>query len=1129
MAEEKGAAHRQGDEEGRILILFAGPAERHDGLGRILRKLGHDVLEIDTKIGGAAHDVTRDEIQAELITRARAGEFQFMFAAPPCQSYSVAHRPCLRSTRHPEGLPEIPREWRAYVAKHNRITAFTVALAEAVTKAGGGVAMENPAARDEGVAYWHRNRGKGTLWHMPCVIELRYTLLTFAQCQFAPARVQKWTTIAVSPNAREWFAALADHKCEHEGRHSDVAHGRDDTGASKAEQAAAYPRQLNSFLAAAIACAAAATAQRAGGATGGRVTDGPALHWAVRRRVEAARLQPPRFATQRLHTPEDVLTLHDAPMPGGLHRLMTPSAPRASKLKGRRLPTPQGMGRGEGAAQRPPGRIHVTQLYNTGVYEEIIQPWLRRAAQATRLMLSGQRAPKLETVHLPQEAMPLWSRGVVWDCSDPTDCKPVVPSTAATQHPGARQLDRQAIREAAALMEWPDMDIVDQVAGGGIEARSACPLSTVLSWHHSGFVANWQDAERVIRAEMADEWVSAPYPHLPFAPIRILPRNVIMQPRTRRKPDGTLEHYDKPRVSQDSSDGAADSVNAGVAVDQYGVELPTVQQFGRAVAIVDTAGSDPSDEHWHGVPSVRAEEYLVDATAAFRFCPMQHECLFTQCFMFWVWTPDVEGSRLTVGVCVDRRMAFGGRYSPNRFERLSRFVGAYVQRLQRQFDDDHPPPLHARQWTQRRRWLAYADVPTATQAHQYTPAFLQAFIDDFAGAALNDAVPVPEYLQHLRIPGGPTEAVGGRPAAEGTRVRVHAMLTIYGLNVFGMEAAPDKTLVGDPVVALGLRVSRAARRIDIPDGKRQAMLEAIGVARELAMADPPVVEVDAAARLVGRLGNISQVAPALALEMHGGYAVVAGRWADRARYQGGGRLRLRKGSAAWRGWTALLERASPLVSQNEGVELAPRVVFPRVDDLGTVVSTTDASGEDGFGGFVFSTEAPNEVWVVSEYWPEDIARGLATAATKRTLRQAGEPIYSMPAAELFGAYAVPTAARRAGMPGGSLIAVGDCQPVGYAMRAERSANAQMRVQLQAGLEEWGAWLAVAVPRELNLDADRLSHPAMVQDVITEAQEAGMHVHYVGVTEDMWRVARRAMAASVPTEAAEAQPQEQQRA
>eukprot|EP00965_Chrysotila_dentata_P176167 5816854-Pleurochrysis_carterae.AAC.1 len=63
--------------------------------------------------------------------------------------------------------------------------------------------------------------------------------------------------------------------------------------------------------------------------------------------------------------------------------------------------------------------------------------------------------------------MPLWARGQIWDCSDPRRCVPVTRSTRDTAFPGARQLDREALRKAAKALRWPDTDIVAQAGEGG--------------------------------------------------------------------------------------------------------------------------------------------------------------------------------------------------------------------------------------------------------------------------------------------------------------------------------------------------------------------------------------------------------------------------------------------------------------------------------------------------------------------------------------------------------------------------------------------------------------------------------------------------------------------------------------
>jgi hypothetical protein len=105
----------------RILILFSGPAGRVDGLAAHLRRLGFEVVEIDTKVGGAAHDCSKRRVAEWLLACIAAGMFCAVFAAPPCSSFSVAHDPALRSDTHVRGVDPMPPEWRAYIDKHNAL------------------------------------------------------------------------------------------------------------------------------------------------------------------------------------------------------------------------------------------------------------------------------------------------------------------------------------------------------------------------------------------------------------------------------------------------------------------------------------------------------------------------------------------------------------------------------------------------------------------------------------------------------------------------------------------------------------------------------------------------------------------------------------------------------------------------------------------------------------------------------------------------------------------------------------------------------------------------------------------------------------------------------------------------
>ena len=136
-----------------------------------------------------------------------------------------------------------------------------------------------------------------------------------------------------------------------------------------------------------------------------------------------------------------------------------------------------------------------------------------------------------------------------------------------------------------------------------------------------------------------------------------------MQHRSRLQADGvTLEEYEKPRITTDSSFGGPDSVNAGVAPSERSVLLPSIQSLVQGWSICQSA-LDSSDSPALG--------YCIDAESAYSFCHIQEADLWTQCFVWW----DDSAS---AGVAVDRRMGFGGSFAPNRFERVSTFVAAYA-------------------------------------------------------------------------------------------------------------------------------------------------------------------------------------------------------------------------------------------------------------------------------------------------------------------------------------------------------------------------------------------------------------------------------------------------------------------
>jgi hypothetical protein len=358
-------------------------------------------------------------------------------------------------------------------------------------------------------------------------------------------------------------------------------------------------------------------------------------------------------------------------------------------------------------------------------------------------------------------------------------------------------------------------------------------------------------------------------------------------------------------------------------------------------------------------------------------------------------------------------------------------------------------------------------------------------------------------------------AAGCSPAAPNTRVYVHAQLVVLALSHVGLYAAPHKVACGSPLPALGLLFDSDEGIIRCPSGKRAAVLAEVAAARTLA-AEEAKVEVRKARRLVGRLNNLSQVAPSIRPRMHGGYAVTEARWPG-ANGRGGGMARMRSDSRACRDWIALLDHATREIGTNAGVRMAPRTLAPSRDSPGSLTTVTDASGEDGFGGYAFSADHPGVIFMMSAMWsPRAMAALQASASVPEAeLRRRGSPraaeYLSMPAAELFAHVALVAAVARTATVE-RVFAVGDCGPAIAAMDAAYSPNPQMRSLLGDATAAARSWVGVKIPRTANVDADRLSHPSMFAAVQASARAAGMHVCVLPPSEEDWEALHRAIAA-----------------
>ena len=1150
----------------RILSVFSGPARPADGFAALAALSGFHVDEIDVLRGGPSHDVTRADVRARILSDLRTG-YASVLVATPCTSFSVARgnnedgreHSDLRTFEHESGPPGASATAREFVRKHDAFVDFTVDLAHAALELGLDLVIENPAPRNDPdlASYWPARAHLPQLWDMPRMRRLReggaLTLLVVPQCAFGPGPhgklFQKYTGLLLSRRAAARLADLRHLRCNHHS-HDALACGAD------AVLAAAYPTALNDALVWALtgvrrtwplpgtgvspgqsagspapalrappaadtaplalaphgsdararstanfasspSCAAGSrppaptgslpgVSQKCSATPGeapdgfdrsvrtGYIADGPQLSGHVRAAVEAARSKRKRWASHRNLEPASVSELRAAPMPDLL--------PQAGATTWPGPPSQPGASQRLAQFRAALGRnVRVADLWQPPEWARF-QKWMQGA----------RRGAFQPSAYFPQDSLVPLARGFVWDSRDPDDCVPMQPSDEHTVFPGPRQIDRAAFRRYARELGSLDEDIIGQVGGGGVESRSRCALTTELHSHAPGLCAMPDAADKAVDTELAEQWALGPFYHPPTVPIRALPRDVIQQQRSRVLQSGDVEDYLRARITLNPSRGP-DSVNAGIPKDERYVSLTSARDLGYGLALIDVPARDAG---------LTVAGYGVDMTSAYSFLQVQRLDWWQFAYV-WFDAAGVAHFRLLV------RVGFGGAMSPRRFQSVSVVITALARAWQRDFDRRNPPPNAVGRWERARRQLQRdGALPPGTD--QATPAVSGVYIDDLAGGCCDDDVPMPATCH-----GMPTAdvdlgelaafALGGKPLRRNSRPAVHCVTAIAAIRAFGLEETAGKTEGGDVFVNLGLRLRLRDGFIDCPPPKRRILLRDLGVWHSCVQQLAPF-ERKTAERQVGRLGNLTQVMPELLTHISAGYR------ASNAGYVAHGVRRLNKmvplarGSPLHEGLSRLLPHAIDLLERNEGVPLAPRARFAALDEPGVLLVVSDASGSDGCGGWAHLGSTDRAPVVVSEFWPAWAREALRQFKLPAPERAAGAPLLSMPAAELFTTWAVAEAAAAA-KPFTAVIAVGDCDPAAHALDAASSATPQMSALLASARQRAKQWLGVSVPREWNLDADRLSHPALLHAVLEDARRAGLDPSCAPIPDRCWSALR----------------------
>lgn len=801
---------------------------------------GVGVEEVDILQGGAEHDLLRPAVYARLLRRAKASRYRAVVAGVLCESFSLLRlrvkraaaagaAPTLaRSREQPEGQSGVTAKQRQYLRRHNTIVDRTIRIAEAVVAAGGEYVIENPADRgDTGSKLFRwRWRKHVPLWLMPGIERLKRRTkgiaVTFPQCRLGGS-FQKWTTLLASPRAAGRLAHLGLLECTHQS-HSRVAVGH------AATQAAEYPALMaETMAAAALDEEAPKLTQQLGNARAAELlersfvkndeqsdddvlsdsgddAEGPA-NWT------AAVAALPAWWPER----EDILS--EATQQHLERELAYTSRRRseaASRVELMRRPLPEPCPpvevptveteEYEWPTGAPAGPIAIEQLYAPGVYEGI-RSWLAAAAAVLKAWQRGEMAEPLQPLVIREAEQPCWARGVVWDASDPRDCKPVRCTTRAD--PPQSSMNSGFFDTWAAELGWLDMDMVEQVATG-VVGRAECEKDTVLMIHHTGVKKNFKTFEDSVRADSAEErgWISRPYEHLPFVPCRLVAKNVAEQRKWKLDADtGELTEGVKLRVTTDDSaeaeaDGFAPaSHNNSLPREEWpDTTLPGPRTLAEAVAIVKAAarrlGLDRRE-----LEAERIALWALDLSDAFRSLPGQRAEHWQHCF---AWLD---------GVRVDVRCIFGSAHMVGLFQRVTTFVLAVVARRIASYDDERP---YSRE---RRRWM---EVRERELGGVQRCDYQQIYLDDGMG---------------LTVLGRGESATSAEGEPE-SRAEAHLRIACETFIEAGWGVQRTKVQIGYTIDPLGLTVTTEGRgALACPEVKRQGMLRDIR-----AQLQPPVVK-----------------------------------------------------------------------------------------------------------------------------------------------------------------------------------------------------------------------------------------------------------------------------------------------
>ena len=895
-----------------VLVLFAG-RDRQGSLRRVLRRLGFRTVTFELMDDECEQDLSKGAIQSRVLESILNDDYDFVWMAPPCSTFSPALWPRVRSLLEPMGVRTLSGRSLERVQLHNNLVEFVSRVINVAESQDVQWAVENPAVRRYGPTTWARCRNLATIWDTPPMRRaLRHAtagMVTFAQCAFC-SDYQKLTALAVSAASVASFErcfAWATCACE---SHAKVAKGRDANGESLSAPAAAYPPRMNEAIGLAIV-GALRVREPAEFQTGVRGLEMGSADPHVLRldddRVPAVRRHP-TFSLQA-HEPATDAELLARPLP----------SMNAAPSTTRRDPEP----RSEGA----PTNVRTLEDLLPTIWIQRLRTWMRRTRRCIRLASAGDwhRARRMRPpdMWVPAEAMHAHVRPWNWDLRPWAEGGEAVPTDpTGPNSPPVVGFDWRAVRDSDP--GFADQEIVGEMLDGIADDVDA-PRGSFLCAPHSGALRFYSEADSRLRAGVAEGWASE-HAELPFWPIRCDPYSVVDESlragtsKYRLTNDHSWPQPGMMRVRDTADDAWTDLRSLNDAMDRSTWpqgKMIRVQQLAESAAILQQAG----------VP-VRAG--VLDVKAYYKQFARQRSEWYR------------NGAITDRGYMVDERCCFGSAADAVKCCRISSFIVHHARRAMAEVDARYPtrdPRVLA--WLEKRR--AAAAAAGGDEADYTTLYATGMYVDDAANVSIDDDI----YTQD--------GAAVMRDGKQVTRALLHFEAMRDTFLRFGLVPTKEQPPAA-AVVFLGICIDLDAGRMRLTDGKRKRYADASEQAASATSVSRPALM-----SLLGKLVAASACYPR-------GRQWLNAAWRSlRARYRTDRDVVVLSSSAVegLRRWATELR-----AEHHDGVPLASRDAMPPADSDETVCVYADASLESGTCGFGAWTVVGNELLYIIDEWSD---------------------------------------------------------------------------------------------------------------------------------------------------------------